>query len=136
MTTATSEDQRVAGARASFKVEGGPQVAAKTRAKLAGLRAGIDPVLAEDMALLLSELVTNSYRHSGCPDAEIGVDISISRKRIRCEITDEGEGFAAQPVPQSERGEGGWGLFIVDRLADRWGVRTGPPTRTWFELAR
>ena len=134
MTTATPAKQGVAGA--SFKVEGGPQVAATTRAKLAELTPGLSGTVREDLALLLSEVVTNAYRHSGRPDAAIGVDIAVARDRVRCEIIDQGEGFAAQPVPASERGEGGWGLFIVDRLSDRWGVHAGPPTRTWFEIAR
>ena len=33
--------------------------------------------------------------------------------------------------------ESGWGLFLVERLAHRWGVgRDGPATRVWFELRR
>jgi hypothetical protein len=31
----------------------------------------------------------------------------------------------------------GWGLFLVERLASRWGVKhEGPSKRVWFELRR
>jgi hypothetical protein len=37
----------------------------------------------------------------------------------------------ATGVPDST----GWGLFLVDRIADRWGaVQTDGETRVWFEL--
>ena len=29
---------------------------------------------------------------------------------------------------------GGWGLYLVDQLADRWGVNRGKLTRVWFEI--
>ena len=33
--------------------------------------------------------------------------------------------------------ESGWGLFLVERLANRWGVRhDGDATHVWFELRR
>jgi hypothetical protein len=32
--------------------------------------------------------------------------------------------------------ESGWGLYLVDRLADRWGIVTGDGTTVWFELTR
>jgi anti-sigma regulatory factor (Ser/Thr protein kinase) len=31
---------------------------------------------------------------------------------------------------------GGYGLFLVGRLADRWGVETDDATRVWFVLRR
>jgi hypothetical protein len=32
--------------------------------------------------------------------------------------------------------ENGWGLYLVDRLADRWGVTSDVGTTVWFELDR
>jgi hypothetical protein len=29
---------------------------------------------------------------------------------------------------------GGWGLFLVEKLADRWGVARNSLTRVWFEI--
>ena len=38
-------------------------------------------------------------------------------------------------VPQRDRS--GWGLFLVERLADRWGVaEEHAATKVWFELRR
>jgi hypothetical protein len=40
-------------------------------------------------------------------------------------------------VENSANENTGWGLFLVQRLADRWGVRhDGPDKRVWFELRR
>jgi len=100
------------------------------------LRAKLDENVAADLTLLLSELVTNSYRHSGAADEGIGVDVEVAHDHVRAEISDNGAGFRAEPVPAEQRGEGGWGLMILDQLAERWGVRKGPPTSVWFELAR
>jgi hypothetical protein len=30
----------------------------------------------------------------------------------------------------------GWGLFLIDQLADRWGVVHDKGTTVWFEVAR
>jgi hypothetical protein len=51
------------------------------------------------------------------------------------DVTDHGDGFAAPAAPTPGRASG-WGLFMVDRLADRWGVDTEGTTRVWFELVR
>ena len=29
---------------------------------------------------------------------------------------------------------GGWGLYLVDQLADRWGVARDHLNRVWFEM--
>lgn len=136
MTEAAVRDERAAEAWAAFRVEGGPEVGAVARASIEPLSRRLGDGRAGDLALLVSELVTNSYRHSGARDRPIGVDVAVAGDRIRGEIVDQGPGFAAEPVPEAERWIGGWGLRIVDRLADRWGVRGGPPTRVWFEIDR
>jgi anti-sigma regulatory factor (Ser/Thr protein kinase) len=137
MTEAALRDEaRVAEARTSFELPGGPSAAAKARAMIAPLRQRLGDSVTGDLALLLSELVTNSYRHSGAAEAGISVSVEVRRDHVRAEITDHGKGPRAEPVPEEQRGEGGWGLVIVDRLSRRWGVRKGPPSCVWFELAR
>ncbi len=57
---------------------------------------------------------------------------------MRVEVADPGgEGFAKPSVsrPPPPDALGGRGLLIVDRVATRWGVETGRPTRVWFELS-
>lgn len=134
MTEVALVGERATDARASFSVGGGPQVAADARSAIESLRPRLGEALTGDLMLLVSELVTNSYRHSGASREAIGVEVAIAPDRVRCEVTDEGDGFRAEPVPADQRGKGGWGLYIVDRLSDRWGVFAGPPTRVWFEI--
>ena len=44
----------------------------------------------------------------------------------------ESSQFGARPNADHS---GGWGLFLVDRIADRWGVRRTPSgTSVWFEI--
>jgi len=52
---------------------------------------------------------------------------------VRVEVADHGPGFAAAPGRPDAEDIGGRGLFLVDRLADRWGTAEGG-TRVWFEL--
>jgi anti-sigma regulatory factor (Ser/Thr protein kinase) len=56
---------------------------------------------------------------------------------VLTEVTDEGPGFdPAQTGPSGEK-DSGWGLFLVERLAHRWGVvQDGGATKVWFELLR
>ena len=57
------------------------------------------------------------------------------------EVADGGQGFdhAAPHRPRAVAGSAsasGWGLFLVDRIADRWGaVQSNGETRVWFELS-
>ena len=44
----------------------GPDAAAEARRAIAGLRADLDPPLMETLRLLVTELVTNSVRHTEC----------------------------------------------------------------------
>jgi hypothetical protein len=50
-------------------------------------------------------------------------------------VSDPGEGFGAS-IPGPTPGEpGGWGLFLTERLADRWGVdRENGWTTVWLEV--
>ena len=52
---------------------------------------------------------------------------------MRVEVCDAGSG-PHTPSPAGPR-EGGRGLTIIDRLAERWGLRFDGHTRIWFELA-
>jgi anti-sigma regulatory factor (Ser/Thr protein kinase) len=121
--------------RLTVRLQGGPGAASKARRALAGLRADIDPTLMETLRLLVTELVTNSVRHARANSLVLKVLVGTSA--VWTEVTDEGPGFdpAATGTPQQDRS--GWGLFLVARLAHRWGVRhDGDTTRVWFELRR
>jgi len=89
----------------------------------------------DDVALLVSELVTNSFRYGGLREGErIALSISHDDNTVRAEIADPGHGTTL-PSPRRPTPTGGWGLEIVRRKADRWGAekRRGG-TVVWFEI--
>jgi anti-sigma regulatory factor (Ser/Thr protein kinase) len=87
------------------------------------------------MVLLISELVSNSVVHSGLVAPE-EVDVSIRRipRGLHVEVIDQGGGIETSPEPTRRHPSmGGYGLRLVDTMADRWGY-SNHPTRVWFEL--
>jgi anti-sigma regulatory factor (Ser/Thr protein kinase) len=118
-----------------LRFRGGPEAATLARRALTKLRGDIDPPLMETMRLLVTELVANSVRHTGSEN--IGLKVLVGKSAVLVEVRDSGPGFQHRPRRRGEVTESGWGLFLVERLAHRWGVgRDGPATRVWFELLR
>lgn len=85
----------------------------------------------------MSELVANSVRHaSAAPETPVGLEVCVSAERVRVEVSDAGAGFTPRARTPEQTAEGGWGLFLVDRLADRWGVKGNGQTLVWLEIDR
>ena len=82
----------------------------------------------------MSELVTNAVRH-GVAD-HVALNVRVLPEWIRVDVADEGPGFTSGRNPETPGVDGGWGLFLVDQLAKRWGVQDEGGTHVWFELAR
>lgn len=80
----------------------------------------------DDVALIVSELVSNSVRHAG---GDVTLNVDSSGPRIRIEVSDAGPGFEPD-VPR----RGGMGLDIIDRLAEAWGVISDGTCTVWVEL--
>ncbi|HEX3317532.1 MAG TPA: ATP-binding protein [Solirubrobacteraceae bacterium] len=118
-------------------ITGGPYAAAAARRALGGLATLVDRHRLDDISLLVSELVTNGVRHGGAGEGDV-LELTVLRNgsRLRVVVTDAGPGFEGRARPRERADEaGGWGLFLVERLADRWGVeRDGAATAVWFEL--
>ena len=107
------------------------------RHTVAGLAPFLDPGVAENAELLVSELVTNSVRHAGLePDATIGLRVDVWPDRVRVEVTDTGPGFERDRESPSIYQDSGWGLYLVEQVATRWGVDLAETTRVWFEIDR
>lgn len=93
---------------------------------------GLTPKLTEDAVLLVSELVGNAVRHTGA--RVFGLRMHRRRGWIRVEVRDPSRGLPCL-MPVQEMDISGRGLFLVDKLADRWGVDLLPRGKTtWFEM--
>ncbi|MFJ3303178.1 SpoIIE family protein phosphatase [Streptomyces sp. NPDC086549] len=112
-----------------------PEDAAPGRARRLARRAldrwGLEE-LSDSVELLVSEVVTNAVRYASRP-----VTLRLLRTDVlRCEVGDD--------VPQLPRlrqaratDEGGRGLYLVNKLARRWGAtRLSTGKVVWFELNR
>jgi anti-sigma regulatory factor (Ser/Thr protein kinase) len=131
----TSHGPRVVGDGFSMRLGGSPEAAAKARRGLSRLRADVDPPLMETLRLLVTELVTNAVKHTSA--RTVTLKVIVGRASVLTEVTDEGPGFDPAQTGTPHANHGGWGLFLVERLAERWGVaRNGETTRVWFELRR
>lgn len=85
------------------------------------------------LELAVSELVSNALLHG---DGAIEVGLRSENGQIRLEVTDEGRAADA-PRPRENPGDdrrlGGWGLHVVEQLADRWGATSERErTRVWM----
>jgi anti-sigma regulatory factor (Ser/Thr protein kinase) len=91
----------------------------------------------DDVELLVSELTTNSVRHGGCGEREeLAIEARVDGDHVHVSLCDEGAGFdGGVPEDTDPEQAGGFGLVLLDRLADRWGIRRGNPFCVWFELA-
>jgi anti-sigma regulatory factor (Ser/Thr protein kinase) len=119
----------------NLRLDRGPDAAAKARRGLANLRGDLDPPLMETLRLLVTELVTNSVRHTGA--STVGLKVLVGSNAVLTEVTDGGPGFDPGETGRPARDHTGWGLFLVERLAERWGVtQNGQGTKVWFELRR
>ena len=121
----------------SFRPEFG--AAAAARRELEELCVDVDDDdLLDRSGLALTEVITNSVIHAQLrPPQRIDVEAALLAALLRIEVTDDGVGFEP-PTARPERGtsDGGWGLWLIDQLADRWGVDCSHSTRVWLEFDR
>lgn len=92
----------------------------------------LTPQIAEHAVLLVSELVGNAVRHTGA--RVFALRMLRRRGWIRIEVRDPSRGLPCL-MPVHELDTSGRGLFLVDKLSDRWGVDLAPRGKTtWFEM--
>jgi integral membrane sensor domain MASE1 len=119
----------------AVELEPGPGSPADARAALSPLAGVLPAPVYSDLRLQVSELITNSVRHAGLrPGDLIRLQVEISDRLLRVEVSDPGEGFS-DDIPEPIPGEPGrWGLFLTEQLADRWGIdRNAGWTTVWLE---
>ena len=107
-----------------------PDSVGAARRLVNGRTPSLDSQQRQDAALMVSELVTNAVVHGV---GAISLRIDAEGDSVRIEVADDGNvALAPSPEPGAH---GGWGLRIVEQLADDWGVLDGS-TRVWFRLGR
>jgi len=127
-------DDRSTAPRRCFAVDHGLHSPSEARA--AAVRAAddleIEP-LADDLQLVVSELVTNAIRYA---DPPVAVEIEVGDDTVTVAV---GDGSPGRPRAQSPDpdAEGGRGLLMIDLLAEESGIRPQPPGKTvWAAFAR
>ena len=117
-----------------------PTSARKARLSLLALQDHLSARGFEDLRLVVSELVTNAVVHSGLALGDwIRLTVDVLPDHVRVKVTDGGGGFIGGTARRDgalQKGEHGYGLLVVERLADRWGVERGPQTTVWAEIPR
>jgi len=116
------------------RLKSGPNAARQARAEIARLEHDLSRQAIDDAILMVSELVTNAYRHAGIPEGDpIELRVSLDSGTVRIEVADRGT--TSRPEIGPARVEGGWGLKIVQQIANRWGTESGESgTIVWLEL--
>lgn len=91
--------------------------------------------VATTACLLVSELVTNTVRHGDCrPDDELELLIDREPESLRVSVCQRSAIGALEVAADQQERAGGWGLMLVDKLSDEWGVEEDPNC-VWFKLA-
>lgn len=123
----------------NFELIAGPEASSYAREYIGNHLAKILPPrrLAEAQ-LLTTEIVTNAVQHAGLKaDDVIRLNIDVQPEAVRFSVVDPGEGFDSASVLRKLPSDGrGWGLYLVEKLSDRWRNGTSHPHRFWFEIDR
>jgi anti-sigma regulatory factor (Ser/Thr protein kinase) len=119
-----------------IRVPGGPKAPAQLRSRLGLHLAGevCEERLAE-VRLLTTEVVSNSVRHGRVgPDGWVSAAVSHADGSLRVEVRDSSVHGRPEPREPDYEDGGGFGLFLLDQIASRWGVERDPTLCVWFEL--
>lgn len=107
-----------------------PNSVGAARRLVNGHTPSLDSQQRRDAVLMVSELVTNAVLHGV---GAISLRVDAEADTVRIEVADEGNAVLAPSREPSAYG--GWGLRIIEQLADDWGVLAGS-TKVWFRLGR
>jgi hypothetical protein len=111
-----------------------PDAPAKARAALEPLRGSLPRQEFGDLRLLVTELIVDDLRADQSADrAPIRLRTVVRDETLRLELV-EGWTATSGTLERPEPGDLGWGLYLADVLADRWGLEdAGPDTVLWVE---
>ena len=122
---------------AHFQVYGGATAPSAARELLVEtIGTSVEGELVDRARLLVSELVTNAVIHGGAgPDDPITVIASLEEDGVRTEIRHRGPQFTPPVEEPDLDSPGGLGLFLVEQIADEWGIDESDEITVWFRLA-
>ncbi len=100
------------------------------------MTAGIYDSAVCDVALVISELLSNALRHAApLPGSEIRVAWRIDEESVQVSVSDGGGMTVPELGEPTPGATGGRGLRIVEKLSRRWGTSTGDDgTTVWAEV--
>jgi two-component sensor histidine kinase len=126
----------ISGEGFELRLTGGPTAGLEARRAVLAANGSVPASVREGLLLLVTELVTNAVRHAAVgPDRSLQVAVGWGPAGVRVEVGDPGGGPELAHPRRRPDASGGWGLLLVDRIADRWGVtRSAGGTSVWFEL--
>jgi hypothetical protein len=100
---------------------------------------GIAGKLGYKALLMTSELVAVYVQGvEPSPHATLRLSIRVTPARVRVEVGGRPPDVSPDALLRSSETPslGGYGLRIVDRMSDAWGIEGARDTMIWFELAR
>jgi anti-sigma regulatory factor (Ser/Thr protein kinase) len=122
-------------ARAELRLPSNVSAPALARRTVHDLLGSLPFPLQAQLSLVASELVTNVLRHSTAADPEATLTLTLAPERVTLTVADAGTGFDPAACPPSDPA-GGWGLQVLDAVADRWWVERDGGTRVICEIDR
>jgi signal transduction histidine kinase len=122
--------------RLRIAIAGGSRAPERARSWIESAASWLPAELESTLLLLTCELVNNAVRHGGAgEDQVIELELSaLDATRVRVQVSDPGVGFEHTPRNAPLDEEGGWGLVLIESMAENWGVEQDAGTRVWFEL--
>ena len=122
--------------RLRIAIAGGSRAPERARSWIESAASWLPDELESTLLLLTCELVNNAVRHGGAAEDQV-IELELSAMdddRVRVQVSDPGVGFEHMPRDQPLDEEGGWGLVLIESMAESWGVEHAERTRVWFEL--
>jgi anti-sigma regulatory factor (Ser/Thr protein kinase) len=113
-----------------------PSAPARARASVRELDGTLSSSLVERLSLVASELVTNALRHAIAADPAPRMTVALEPGRVVLAVSDQGSLFDPGAWGGQGGPDGGFGLPLVDSIADRWRVEIEPNTRVICEFDR
>jgi hypothetical protein len=100
------------------------------------VRDRIDATAADDVELLVTELVTSRLeQRPAAPDEAVSLTVMLLPRVLHVELADPDRGLDAASLLASPVLDPRGGRRLLGALASRWGVRASP-AGVWFELDR